>query len=268
MYKKIFQFTLLFVGLSVLFSCKSSFDTVLSSTDNNLKKEKALEYFDQEEYYKAQLLFEQIMPFYRGTKEIEPIYFKYCYTHYHLGKYILSAYYFKNFTQTFPRSEFAEEASYMNAFSNYKLSPNYKLDQTYTATAIDEFQKFINQYPTSDKVEVSNALIEEMRAKQEEKAYASAELYYKLEEYQSANHAFDNLLKDYPDSQNVEKVRYMSVVSAYRLAENSIVSKKKERYEETIKLALEFKDRYAESKYRKEVDDISQSSTDALKKLQ
>ena len=156
----------------------------------------------------------------------------------------------------------------MNAFSNYKLSPNYKLDQTYTATAIDEFQKFINQYPTSDKVEVSNALIEEMRAKQEEKAYASAELYYKLEEYQSANHAFDNLLKDYPDSQNVEKVRYMSVVSAYRLAENSIVSKKKERYEETIKLALEFKDRYAESKYRKEVDDISQSSTDALKKLQ
>ena len=56
-----------------------------------------------------------------------------------------------------------EEAEYMAAYSNFRLSPNYKLDQTYTEKAIEGFEQFINLYPTTERAVNANKLIDEMR---------------------------------------------------------------------------------------------------------
>ena len=146
-------------------ACKSEFEKIRASGDVQLLYEKAVSYYEDGQYQRAQTLFELIINNLRGKVEAEKIYFYYAYTHYHLQKYVLAAYYFKNFTNTFPNSQYREEADFMKGYSNYQLSPSYRLDQSYTQDAINDFQLFVNTYPTSERVNECNRLIDECRAK-------------------------------------------------------------------------------------------------------
>jgi outer membrane protein assembly factor BamD len=251
----------------VLSACSRDYDKLLKSDDFALKLAKAYEYFEAEDYYKSQMLFEQARPFYRGTKELEKIYFYYTYAQYHQKKYILSAYYFKDFAKNYPNSEYTEEANYMAAYSSYMLSPNYKLEQTTTQNAIDGFQLFINSYPNSDRVEKCNILIDELRAKKEQKAIATADLYFKLKEYQAATHCYKNVLKDYPDTRSAADIRLKVLKASYSLALNSVDIKKVERFENTIEEYKEFKERHGEdSALMESAEKIYKSALEKLEK--
>ena len=258
---------LAFVVISMLLSaCKSEFEKIRASGDVDRIHKKALEYYENGEYQKAQTLFELVVSSYRGKREAEDIYFKYAYTYYYLEQYILASYYFKNFANTYAASDLREEADYMAAYSNYQLSPTFRLDQKYTEEAINGFQLFVNTYPNSERVEECNRLIDLMRKKLERKAYESAMLYFDLREYQAAIQSFDNVLKDFPDTENGEQIRYMSIRSAYLLAKNSFVEKQKERFEEAESRASEFLARYPDSRFKKEAANIYEQSTEFLKK--
>jgi outer membrane protein assembly factor BamD len=259
---------LYFVLVINLLGCKSGFETIRSSGNPDLIIKAAGDYYAKKEYLKAQTLYDLVMSNLKGRKEAELAYFQYAYTYYHLKQYVLSAYYFKTFANTYINSPMREEAAYMSAYSNYRQSPTYRLDQSATLSAIDEFQLFANLFPGSDKVPECNRLIDELRRKLEQKAFAEGELYFNMNQYQSAVSSFDNLLRDYPESPDVERVRYLIALSDYLLSENSVLSKKNERYEETIKRCDQFLQKYPESKYAKEVGQIqkeSQSKRDALR---
>jgi outer membrane protein assembly factor BamD len=161
-----------FIGILLLSSgCRSEFERVRASADPNLLYNKAVEYYEEGEYLRAQTLLELIISSFRGRKEAEKIYFYYANTHYHLGKFILSSYYFKNFANTFTTSELREEAEYMSAYSYFRLSPSFRLDQGYSEKAIEGFQNFVNAYPSSPRVEKCNALIDQLRRKLEKKGF-------------------------------------------------------------------------------------------------
>lgn len=191
---------LIFGSLLMTMACKSEFEKLRATGDPETLYEKAFEFYEAEDYLKSQTLFELVISNLRGKVEAEKVYYYYAYTHYKLNKFVLASYYFKNFSNTFPNSEFREESDFMSAYSNYRLSPTYRLDQTYTLKAIDGFQLFANTYPNSERVSECNDLIDEMRKKLEVKAYSEAELYFNLQQYQSATHSFENLLKDFPDT--------------------------------------------------------------------
>jgi outer membrane protein assembly factor BamD len=254
--------------LLILTSCSRDFDKLLKSDDYGLKLSKAYEYFEAEDYYRAQTLFEQARPFYRGTKELEKIYFHYAYTQYYQEKYILSAYYFKDFYKNYPNSEYAEESQYMAAYSNYEMSPNHKLEQSTTVQAIDGFQLFVNSYPNSDRVERCNILIDELRAKLEKKAIATADLYYKLREYQAATQSYQNVLQDYPDTRAAAQIRIQILKASYELALNSVDSKKEERLEDAIEAYRIFKDRHGSNEaLMEEATKIYNTTTERLAKF-
>lgn len=246
-------------------SCKSEFEKLRATGDSETLYERAFKYYEEGDYLKAQMLFELIISSLRGKVQAEKVYFYYANTHYHLKKYILASYYYKNFANTFPNSEYREEADFMSAYSNYEMSPKFRLDQTFTEKAIDEFQLFANTYPNSKRVDECNLLIDEMREKLEQKAYEQAELYFNLKHYQAASHTFENVLNDYPDSQDAENIRYMIIKSHYMLAENSIYDKQAERYEEALKKSKSFITKYPESKYLKEVRSINENSSNKIK---
>jgi outer membrane protein assembly factor BamD len=147
------------------------------------------------------------------------------------------------------------------------MSPNYKLDQTYTVKAIEEFQRFANTHPNSDKIPEINRLIDEMRGKLERKAFEAAKLYYDIGEFQAAVQTFDNVLKDYPGSDKSEEARFLKLKSAYILAENSVYEKKEERFDETIVHYNEFIKKHPRSKWRKDAIEIYDNSTKELKKF-
>ena len=263
--KKLLLLAVISISLA---SCKSEFEKIRTSGDVDRIYAKALAYYEAEEYQKAQALFEIIISSYRGKREAEEIYFKYAYTYYYLEQYILAAYYFKNFSTTYGTSELREDADFMSAYANYQLSPTFRLDQQYTNAAIEGFQLFVNTYPNSERVEQCNKLIDAMRAKLELKAYKAAELYFNRQDYQSAIQSFENVLKDFPDTQNRVEIGYMIIQSSYLLAKNSFVEKQKERYTDTVKRASEFLSRYSDSRYADEVQKMHEQSTDQLKELE
>lgn len=261
----------LFFGILLTLStqaCKSEYERVRTSGDPAIILKGALEYYEQEEYQRAQSLFELIISSYRGQKEAEEIYFKYSYTYYHTRSFISAAYYFKNFAQTYSTSPLREEAEFMSAYSNYRLSPKFRLDQTYTNTAIQELQLFTNTFPASPRVQQCNDLIDEMRAKLEEKAYDEGILYFNLRKYTASMRVFENMLKDFPETDDTEEIRYYIIRSAYLLAENSVLQKRSERYQETIDLAVEYEDRFATSTYVQEIKDMRNNSEKQVKQLE
>lgn len=265
MRKNVFVSLSLAIGALLLLSaCRSQFERIRTSGDPTLIYEKAQAYYEEEEYQKAQTLYELLISAYRGRQEAEEIYFKYAYTYYYQEQYILASYYFNNFAQTYTSSELRQEATFMSAYSNYQLSPTFRLDQTYTNKAIDEFQLFVNTYPRSERVSECNRLIDEMRAKLERKAFEEGKLYFDLRMYQAATHVFENLLKDFPETRNGEEIRYMIIRSAYLLAENSVVDKQEERYQEALSRANAFLVRYPNSEYEKEISSIVKDSSKSI----
>jgi len=257
--KKIIIHTLFLLFL-VLTGCGSSTQKILKSDDSNLKYTKALEWYNKGQYYKAIPVFEELMGVYKGSKTTEEIYYYYCMAQYKQGNYILSSFHFKNYVQQHPHSQYAEEALFMHAESFIKQSPKVELDQTETYNAIEAYQVFINQYPESERIADCNNKIDELRLKLETKALKAAKLYYKTENYRAAAFSFKNLLIDFPDIDNPEEIQFKVVKSFFKYADQSIVTKQQERYEEAIKVANSFASRYASSKYIDEVKSTEQES--------
>ncbi len=265
---KIKLIPILCLALFAAVSCKSEFEKIRSGGDAAKMLEAADKYYEEEEWQKAQTLYELIVGSYRGKKEAEDIYFNYAYTYYYLGRYLLSSYYFKNFSTTFGGSTKKEEADYMIAYSFYQLSPTYRLDQTNTEKAIESFQNFVNTYTQSPRVEQCNRLIDEMRLKLEKKSFEGGKLYFDLRQYQSATQTFENLLKDFPETPNAVEVRYMVVRAAFLLAENSFVERQQERYQDAEEKAEEFVARYDQGKFLKEVQNMLATTKKKLKQLE
>jgi outer membrane protein assembly factor BamD len=258
----------LLFGSLIFTACKSEFEKLRISNDTELVYKKSMKYYDNKDYYKAQVLFEQIIGRYRGKKEAEELYFRYAYTHYYLSNYILAASYFQNFANTYLTSPLREEAAYMSAYCNYLQSPDYKLDQTFTTKAIDELQTFLNSYPDSKRADKVNDLIDELRGKLENKAFHEATLYYDLKQYQAAIVSLQNILKDYPDTKNIEQIRYLIVKANYELALRSIYAKKLNRFGQAQSAAELFKSKFPTSSYRKEVNSILKKVKDNIKLLE
>ncbi len=247
--------------LLVLFisvSCK--FQRLAKSSDNELKYEKAIEYFEEADYYRALMLFEQLNMIYRGTSKAEKLNYYMAYCYYEQKDYVLASYYFKRYAKSFPNTDRAEECLYMNAYCYYLNSPKYSLDQSNTYTAIKELQLFIDLYPKSDRVEKANELIDKLRAKLEKKAFEIAELYYRMEDYQAAITSFENILKEYPDTKYREQIYFHILKSYYHYASNSIKDKQEERFSEAIEAYENLVYKYPETDYLKEAKRFHENS--------
>lgn len=252
---------LLLFSLAFLASgCKSEFEKLRASGDTEKMYIEANKLYEDGDYLRAQTLYELVMNNYRGRMETEDLYFKYAYTHYNLHEYIMASYYFLRFANTYPSSPNREEAMFMSAYSNYKMSPHYRLDQDYTEQAIDGFQTFVNTFPNSERTEESNVIIDELRTKLEVKAVAAAQLYYDMKDYRSAVVAFEHVLQDFPDTKTEEDIRYKIVKSQYNLSYHSIYEKKQERANQTLKYYDQFVKKYPNSNKIKELNILRENT--------
>ncbi len=245
---------ILVLTIVLLTSSCSEYQKLVKSSDYELKFTKAVEYYENEDYYKAQSLLEELRSIYRGTDKAEKINYYTAYCSYGLGELSLAAYLFKDFARQYPSSEHAEEVEYLAAYCYYLISPEASLEQTYTNAAISELQIFIEKYPESEKRTESEELIDKLQYKLETKAYNNAYLFFNIGDYKAAITSMKIVLSDYPDTEYRENILFTIVKSSYLLAENSIESKKKERYKSTIDAYFAFVDNYPESKKIKEAE--------------
>ncbi len=243
----------------VLLSC-SGFEKVLKSKDYNYKYKKGLEYFKKGDHYRYTAIFEQLVPIYSGTLRADTVQYYYALGNYNQGDYILAGHYFDTFRKTYPRSVFTEEAEYMYAYCFYESSPRPDLDQDNTFSAIASFSEFLSKYPNSDKKNDVSKYLNELKEKLVEKSYLSSKLYYNVSEYKAAIVALKNSLRDFPNSKYREEQLFLIVKSAYTLADNSVRTKQKERYQSTIDEYYTFIGEYPQSEYAKEAKKMYDAS--------
>lgn len=232
-----------------------------------MKLTKANEYYDKKQFGRANMLYEELLTIYKGTKNFEVIYYKYAFTFYNQRDYLAASYHFKNFADLFPKSDKSEECEYLNSLCLYYMSPEYTLDQSNTVKSIGEMQAFVNQHPESKRVKDANKMIDESRSKLEQKDSYSAELYYKISEYKAAAVAFEQIIRKYPDSKSVEYYLFKIIDSKYKYARNSIPDKQEERFNDVKAEYNDFVRKFPKSQYRSEIEKINALSSQALKKL-
>lgn len=255
------------VLISILgFSC-SKFNKAQKSENVEFKYSAAEDYYKKGDYYRAGVLFEELIPLLRGSKQAEDAMFFYAYTQYYQGQLSLSAYHFKKYFDLYPRTERAEEALFMHCKSLYLDSPDYSLDQTNTSEAIESIQLFVNRFSVSKYMEDCNQMIDKCRRKLETKAFENAKLYFKLSDFKASVVAFKSFSRDYPDSPKVEEANYYKVLSQYNLAKISVEYRKLERYKASVEMYQEFVDKYPDSKFLRSLEYTYTNSNNQIVKL-
>ena len=249
-----------------MLSC-SDYNKILKGTDYNLKYEKALEYYENNQCYKSLPLLEELMSYFRMTSKGEDVYYYYAKNQYCMGDYYLAGYYFKRFVKNFPQSSRVEECAFNSAICLMKNSPDYYLDQSESYKAIDEFQLFMSKYPNSYLIDSCNKMVSNLRNRLELKSFEKGKLYYKMEKYRSATIALNTTISEFPNTNFKEEILFLILKSNYLYASNSVDSKKIERFEETIKSYYTFVDSYKNSKFARESESFYLSSLKELEKL-
>lgn len=258
-------FSLLAAIFVLIGACKSKFEKIKASNDYAKKYQEAVRLYNKKDYSRALELFDDVAQRYRGQESAADLFYYYAYTNYRLRDYTSARYQFKNFADTYQNNQHAEECRFMAAYCFYLDSPNYTLDQENTGKAIESLQLFINLYPKSDRVAEASKLIQDLRDKMEQKSYANAKLYLTILDYQSAVIAFNNALRDYPDTKYAEEMEFLTVQAQYLYAKNSLSTKQEDRYTQAITYADQFTDKYPASKYLKETVSLKKDSESGIK---
>jgi outer membrane protein assembly factor BamD len=226
-------------------------------TDYYAKYEKAKKYYNDSNFVKAQMLFEELNTALRSTDKGDSVAYYNCYCNFYLGDYYMASYLFRNYFRTFPTSPRASECLYMSAYCHYLVSPAYSLDQADTYSAIEEFQYFIQMFPgDTAHIRECNKLVDDLHRKLEKKTFTNAKMYYEIQDYKAAIAAFDLFLHDYPETHYREEVTYYTIDSKYKLAENSVDALKEQRVNTTIDACNLFLATYAESEFTDEIKSI------------
>lgn len=254
----------IFVLLS-LSSCTSKFQQVLKNKDIDYKVKMAEKYFETKKYRNAQQLFENVMPFVKGTPRYEELYVKFANAYYYDSDYENAENLFKTFVEYFPNSPKREDVEFLRAYSYYKRSPKAELDQTTTNKAILTMQAFVDAHPTSPKVKEATEVIDACRGKLELKDFKTATLYSNLALYRAAAISYGLLSDNYPDSKSADKYKMLTVKAYYQFAENSFADKQKDRYTKVMEECNDFVDRYSDSPLLPEVKKIKTQSDNFLK---
>lgn len=258
------QLVFLLVALLGLNSC-SEYQKVLKADDVKPKFDMGTSMYEQGKFAKAQRLFAQIVPNYRGKPQAEKLMFMYSDTFYQTNDYYLAAFQFDRFVKAYSDSDRLDEASFKSAMSSYHLSPRFSLDQEDTNEALNKMQAFINAYPDSDKVTEANKIIVELEDKLEKKEFEIAKQFHLISDFKSAISSFDLFINDYPGSKRRSEAFYLRYEAAYQLAMQSVESKKEERLNKAQEYYEKLKSGHGESEF---IEDADKSIEDIKKELE
>jgi outer membrane protein assembly factor BamD len=259
-----FRLYILLIILILISSC-GDYEKLLKSTDYDLKKAKAKEFYDAGQYVKATELLTQILPRFRATEEAEELNWMNAQAYYGMKDYFMAGSYFKTFIDQFPFGKHTEEANYMAAMCDYKIAYRPELDQDNTKNAIEGFNIFINRFPNSPKVEEARRLAKELTENLFEKSYLNAKLYYNMNNYKAAVVALNNSLKEYAETKYREEMMFLKLNSLFMYAQLSTANKQKERYQATLDDYYSFMEEFPKSKFSRDVNGIFQKTNKYLK---
>ena len=183
-----------------------------NSINNDIERseiyfEKGLKYYENKKYSKSKDRFQQIIDNYSGTEiAVDALYYlalcEYELKDFQNAKQSFSIY--TRYSQDLLKVQFAR---FMISKCMFEMTLNYPNDQTETVNALNEFQLFIEDYPSSKYNDEAMDKIAVLRNKLSLKQYEIAKLYIKSEKYEAAKLYLDELLKLYYDTESADEAR-------------------------------------------------------------
>jgi len=251
-------------GSILLLSGCGEYEKLLKGRDFQKKYDTGVSLYEEGEFVKAGTLFDQVANIYRGTTKADTVKYYQAKSYYGQRDYMMAGHYFSELSSTYANSVYMEEADFMVAYCYYKQSPRPQLDQTSTFRAITAMQMFMVKYPGSERLNQSQEIIVEMSDKLVEKSFISAKLYYDLGYYKSAIIALRNSLIEYPETRFREELLFMILKSSYLLADGSIPSKQRERFQTAVDEYYSFIGEFPEGTHSKEATRMYEGSNNFL----
>ncbi len=156
------------------------------------------------------------------------------------GEYDLAAFEYSVVKRSYPASPRVPDAQYKLALCYYNKSPRSSLDQQYTRKAIDEFQTFLDYYPTHPMAADAAAKIKELNDRLAKKQFETGKLYTRMEYYRAAILSFDAVIEKYHDTE----------YAPLAMLEKADVLNSRDRYTEARDEMTRFLSRYPNSVLR------------------
>ena len=188
-----FRFIFAVLALVSICSCKSQYELLLNSNDVDAKYKAAFNYFELGKYSKSAALFESLSMLTEGTEKDDTVKYYWGLSNYRLKDFYTAETNFEQFVSSYPRSPFAPEARYLRLDCLYLQTLRYELDQTPTYKAMNELSAYMLEYPSSVHMQECRDMLVELSERLDRKAYESAKLYYKMEDYLASRIAFKNV---------------------------------------------------------------------------
>lgn len=211
-------------------ACKSQYELLLESNDSEAKYQAAFNYFSQGKYTKASQLFESLSVITGGSARDDTVQYYWGLSNYRAKDYLTAETNFERFIGNFPRSPFAESAEFLRLDCLFRGCHRYELDQTPTYKTITAISEYLMRHPDTEYRTVCDHMLDDLNGRLERKAYESAYLYYKMEDYLASRVALRNVLKDNAENRYREDILYYIAMSSYKYASMSVPAKQKERF--------------------------------------
>lgn len=259
----LFKITLLscLIVLVFCFSACGEYQSILKSKDPDLKYQKALTYFNNKQYVKAQTLLDEVTSYYRGTDRSQDVLIYLSRSYMGQKDYSSAAEYYQAYIRNYPKGRYIIEARFQVGHCYYLDAPDSRLDQTDTKKAIEFFTQFVEFYPDSPYAQQAYQEMNELYDRLAYKEYLSAKLYYNLgtylgNNYLSAEIIAKNAMEDYPTNKYQEELNWLILQTKYQQLVNSMDSKREERARDTEDEYYSFVTQYPDSKHRAAADRI------------
>ncbi len=252
--------TIISLCLAALFSsCGSALQSVRKSTDKTYQYEFAKQCFAQGKFDDAVTLLSELVTVQKGRENAQESLYMLAMAEYCNRDYEAASATFKKYFQSYPKGDFAEQASFYVGQSLFESMPDPRLDQSSTIGAINAYQNFMDYFPDSHLRDEAQKKLFILQDNLVMKEYLSAELYFNLggyfgninanteSNYESCIITAQNALKTYPYSSLREKFSVLIMKSKFELAQNSSEEKRLDRYRDAEDECYGFLNEFPES---------------------
>ena len=172
-----------FVIELMLAGCANEYNKVYKTPNVAYKYEYAKECFAKGKYGRAAIFLSEVITLFKNTSNAEESLYMLAMSQYMDRDYESAAQTFRKYYQTYPRGYYREMAAFYVGQSLYMSTPEPRLDQTQTVSAIAAFQEYLDVFVDAKYKSVAQDRLFELQDKLVKKELYSAQLYYDLGSY-------------------------------------------------------------------------------------
>jgi outer membrane protein assembly factor BamD len=217
--------------LLLLNGCAGSLTDISEKTPEELLKD-GIAHTRVENYTDAKTSLNKIIEDYPDSPEKVTASLLIAEVHYKNDQFAESKFMFKSFVELYPVHRLADRAYFFMAMSDYKLMDLETRDQTSAQNALEEFEKFLKEFPKSKYRPLAEVKRKQCLESLARNQMEIGKFYFRTSSFHSAITRFQQLMSTYPDQPFMDEVLFLLGESFYN---EQNFEKAKQNYQELIR---------------------------------